>query len=598
MTAALGGRLRLVLPWVPPSDHDALELALEWSDRLGLSSGAAPAVCVWSTRVPHREDLPTWADRLCWHDLALPARIDRHVQVASPRLPWSPWGTKSGPNYQFFALLDQHAATHEEPWVLLVEPDTFPIGLDVSSPVARVLDDNPDAWMIGGKPHPAIRSGLARELHEHLNGAALYRAGDADFAEFRAAVWIPSLLWIIRDQPTFGYDCVTDPASRTDLPIRLLQQWSDEQDRFVATTGIVNLSTTHLHAARLERELDSPWLVRGLLAEGTVPWMLHMKGARPDQVPALPGLTLMPGPVYRVAPGPVPLARYDAAWSRAFPSLATTALSAPAIVVNLHLPKTGGTSLTTSVAASRSWAVARFHLSSTPWGICACGDADCEAGARRVRSLLTTPDELAHRRLFIKVGHERYSGIDWLRARLAEQDATISRTIMSVRPVRQRLVSMFTDYWTHVFAADDADAGRGNLTPHLNRTAHAYQRDAVHYRRPDGSIDGRGWFGAFGDHGGGVVFYLDEAFDGSPERFACVVESGELALAPTSNLDSLIQELTGDAPRERRRVSRVGRSPAVAEAIEDCTDLLDELAQRDAVYDAIFARHLGDLWSH
>jgi hypothetical protein len=297
VTAGLAGRLRVVLPWVPSTDHSALELALDWADHLGLSS-EAPSVCVWTTRKPRPEQLPSETDRICWHNLEVPERIDRHVQVANPRLAWSPWGTKSGPNYQFFALLDQYMVSHDEPWVLLVEPDTHPMGADMGSVVEKVLDDNADAWMIGGRPHPAIRSMLSRDLHEHLNGAALFHAADAGFAEFRKDAWIPSLLWIIRDQPTFGYDCLTDPESRTTLPERLQKQWRDNNSRFVATAGIVNLSTANFGAMKLKLELNSPWLTASLLAEGTAIWLLHIKGSPPATLPSVRRLTLIPGRVH------------------------------------------------------------------------------------------------------------------------------------------------------------------------------------------------------------------------------------------------------------------------------------------------------------
>ena len=268
------GTVRPVMTWVPSADLTALDVAVAWHD--ALTDGRAGSSCLWTTRPLDRPVEHPAVDRLCWHVVDLPARIDRHLPVGDRRLPWSPWGWKSGPNRQFFTMLDRLAVEHDDDWVLLVEPDTYPIGDDVRGRVGDVIARHPTAWVIGGLPHPWTRPGLARTLWHHLNGAALYRVADPDFARFRATVWIPSLLSRIRSEPAYAFDCITDPAEQDVLSDPLAAAWRRDEDRFVATAGIVNASTLVVSPDRVGPLLAE--VTAAVEEEGTAPWMLHAKG--------------------------------------------------------------------------------------------------------------------------------------------------------------------------------------------------------------------------------------------------------------------------------------------------------------------------------
>ena len=260
--------------WAGTTHTRPLRLAATWARQL--ADVHPPAACIWSANpVPRTAELDgvVW----CWHRLELPPRIDRHAANAHPRQPWSPWGSKSGPNYQFFQVLDQFADAHPHDWLLYTEPDTFPVGQPADA-IRDLGERHGDAWMIGGHAHPTIRDQLEPAMHHHLNGAALYRAGSAAFRQFRQLTWIPSLLWRIRARPEYAYDCLTDPSQHTDLPARLAAAWATAEHRFVATSGIVNLSTRTLTVADAHAAVCSAELETECRREGTVPWMFHAKG--------------------------------------------------------------------------------------------------------------------------------------------------------------------------------------------------------------------------------------------------------------------------------------------------------------------------------
>lgn len=273
MIASEHGGLRAALVWPPGSGQAPLDLAAQWADLL---HPGRPA-CVWEV-VPDGLAARPQDERFCWHALTVPSLIDRHVAASHPRLAWSPWGTKSGPNYQFFQVLDGIGAQHGETWTLLLEPDTHPLPGDAATTVRGLLDRHREAWMIGGRPHALVRPALAKDLREHLNGAALYRVASARFATFRAEVWIPSLVAMIQQDPISAFDCLTDPALQKRLPAYLQDAWHAVQHLFVPTSGIINVSSLELSALELRQVLADPALADATRQEETQPWLLHAKG--------------------------------------------------------------------------------------------------------------------------------------------------------------------------------------------------------------------------------------------------------------------------------------------------------------------------------
>jgi len=267
--------VRPVLTWVPSEDLTALDMAMDWH---ALLTGSVPgATCIWTTRPVNRRPAHPAVDELCWHVVDLPIRLDRHLPDADRRMPWSPWGSKSGPNHQFFTILDALPTLHDDDWVLFIEPDTHPLRDDAAACITALLTAHPEAWMVGGVPHANVRPFLARDLWHHINGAALYRVTDDGFARFRTEVWLPSLLLRIRAEPKYAFDCVTDPAQWMLLPSALRAQWERAAGRFVRTAGIVNLSSLSLSVGQVADALEDIDRWQGC-EDRVAPWMVHVKG--------------------------------------------------------------------------------------------------------------------------------------------------------------------------------------------------------------------------------------------------------------------------------------------------------------------------------
>ncbi len=199
--------------------------------------------------------------------LDLPAADDRYVRDALRVAPWRSLGLKSGPNLQWVAALAGMARRGAVGWLLLLEPDAVPVGPDVADRAAASVAGHPEAWVIGGLPHPTLLRRLDPDLHDHLNGVALYRVGDADFRAFLDGIWVPSLLRALQDAPHLAYDCLTATRIQERLPDALAGRWRAERHRFVATDGIVNLSA---HAGG-----PLPAGLRG--PSGARPWLVHAR---------------------------------------------------------------------------------------------------------------------------------------------------------------------------------------------------------------------------------------------------------------------------------------------------------------------------------
>jgi hypothetical protein len=194
--------------------------------------------------------------------------------------------------------------------------------------------------------------------------------------------------------------------------------------------------------------------------------------------------------------------------------------------------------------------------------------------------------------LMVKFGHESYRAVDWVRKN-AGRNSDPLLTVLAVRPRRDRLRSMYRDYWTQAAIASGSYSDGFRLSPHRQRALAKYADDAAHYRDADGSIDGVAWFQSFSRYGPGVVFYLDEVFAGDTKKLQHELSTGALRLVSTKDLDAFIEEITSRPTPPQKRTAMKG-DPAVEAALDDAADLIEELARRDAPFDRIIADHLGE----
>jgi len=270
--------------------------------------------------------------------------------------------------------------------------------------------------------------------------------------------------------------------------------------------------------------------------------------------------------------------QYRATWGPLVDRLQSLVAAADDTVFFLHLPKTGGSSLTRALHSDPQHLLVLTGLSYR-----------AAANRRSDRRHLATADPAlgAGRTLVLKLGHESYDAVEWLERRSGPRPLA-SWTI--VRPARTRIESMFTDYWMRVAEAEAVARG-APVAPERRTVLDGYRADAVHYRRPDGFIDGRAWFTAFTIHGGGIPFSLAEVF-GTPDHLHRLLDRGTLTVIPTSGIDAFSAARGLDGAR--RRVSTNRDDPAVRDALVASEDLIDELARRDAAFDRVLADHLDD----
>lgn len=262
-------------------------------------------------------------------------------------------------------------------------------------------------------------------------------------------------------------------------------------------------------------------------------------------------------------------------------------------ILFLHLAKTGGTSVGFATRNSKDWVSIKFPSAHAKSGkVCVCGGDGCNQESTDMDKVRASPTLVADgKSLFIRTGHSRYQSVSWLGNQISSRD-TSPTMLTTVRPARERIVSMFRDYWEQV--------GRGELyasgeavarTQHVKNVALNYLADSAHYRDESGAINGVDWFNAFTLTRGGLFFLLDDVFDRQPELLETALSTGRLLPVPTRELDGYLRNLSGSEP-VRRRVSSEP-SPAITAAIHDARDLIDELAAIDRPYDLLLREHLG-----
>ncbi len=276
MAARKHTRYRVMMTWVPKEDLTDLVTASQWQDALNNQSETEVGVCIWVTHKPKKQLDKSLLSRFCWHYLELPATVDRYIRGPVPSGLWSPWGNKSGPNFQFFHQMQQMALFHSEPWVLQLEGDTFLISENPKKSIDALIKENSTKWLLGGVNHPQTLLALPDNLHSHINGAALYRVGSQMFQEFLQSVWIPSLLEVIRLHPEMAYDCLTSPQLQRELPQALGKHWKKNRNMFIRSTGIINASSLSFENPQRPEPRDLHFETAQMAIQQE-PWLFHAK---------------------------------------------------------------------------------------------------------------------------------------------------------------------------------------------------------------------------------------------------------------------------------------------------------------------------------
>ena len=277
MAQMKGELLRLMFVMRPDEVLSAEELFGSWCGAFDLWEDAKPGVCVWVTGDSlMKMDIPD----VCLHRLYLPPSIDFYGRSPLERRPWSPWGLKSGPNFQFFQILRQMNHLHHSEWVLQLEADTVPLRSVKQEDIGWFLND-PNFWVAGSPADFARKRSLSSSTANHLNGAAFYRVGDPMFMRFLQLVWARSLLYLVNYRPAVAYDSLTSPGVWDELPLELRESWEENSNRFVQVKGMVNLSNRLLASSKHLDQLDDAGIPYDV---ENIPWFLHL--AKPRQKPS------------------------------------------------------------------------------------------------------------------------------------------------------------------------------------------------------------------------------------------------------------------------------------------------------------------------
>lgn len=276
-------------------------------------------------------------------------------------------------------------------------------------------------------------------------------------------------------------------------------------------------------------------------------------------------------------------------WAVHVDPIAAAAKKSQKAVAFLHLPKTGGSTIEKHFSIAPGWTKVHLLPSVGDPNRCECRGADCQWNLEKLG--IPPWHENSCNSLLLKFPHERYETVRWMLDELARAGCPFE-LVTTVRPVRQRIVSMFTDYWTQVFTAERYHAGEIDLSPHRLNIVSNFFLDSNHYRQGR-VIDGEAWFRAFSVHGPGVPFLLSEVFGDSPDGFHRVLDSGALRVVPTSQLDDFLFDLTGEMIIERVRTSVSLASP-LRNALMNAETLIDQLVEKEAPFDQVLADHLGD----
>lgn len=134
-------------------------------------------------------------------DAHLDAERDIYLNGESRIL--GPFGNKAGPNLLFFESME--IAGRFGGFTLLNELDCFPVRRGWLERLSELADSHPRTWVIGSTY--AGQTPLDPHIQWHLNGNALYNAGDPNFIRFVQDVWKPRLLQLALFDPNLAYDC-------------------------------------------------------------------------------------------------------------------------------------------------------------------------------------------------------------------------------------------------------------------------------------------------------------------------------------------------------------------------------------------------------
>jgi len=151
-------------------------------------------------------------------------------------------GYKSGPNEQFFNLINYFSSSEE--FIFYMETDCVPIRQGWLDRIIELAEGDQESWIIGSY-YKGIDK-ISDDFFLHLNGNALYRTGDRDFIKFTNEFWQPSLHEMIKNKDArIAYDCLLSSVFSQSKSSEGNKYWNIFQQvghRLRATEIIQNIS--------------------------------------------------------------------------------------------------------------------------------------------------------------------------------------------------------------------------------------------------------------------------------------------------------------------------------------------------------------------
>lgn len=173
-------------------------------------------------------------------------------------------GLRAGPNNLFFGSM---AAVADRPGhALFMETDCIAIRPGWLEAASRTIAYNRQSWVIGSIYRG--RDALGPKEKRHINGNALYAAGDESFQDFLNKTWRPHLEGVRSERPEMPFDCVVeDLFQRADARNTIDDDyWPVVQaiaHRMVYSGFIINIAGEALEPALFAEFVES--LVAGTL---------------------------------------------------------------------------------------------------------------------------------------------------------------------------------------------------------------------------------------------------------------------------------------------------------------------------------------------
>ncbi|MBM1219860.1 hypothetical protein JQU17_22840 [Ponticoccus sp. SC2-23] len=143
--------------------------------------------------------------RLCFEYLDLEGERDLYLRDYSQ--PVGDQGYKAGPNNQFFYAIRRISGYGR--YTFLMETDCLPIRRGWLSRLQRMVDASEPFWIMGSAYRGTQM--LSNAFVRHLNGNAVYAAGDPDFQTFVTEFWEHHTWRLVRDKDKrLAYDCILE----------------------------------------------------------------------------------------------------------------------------------------------------------------------------------------------------------------------------------------------------------------------------------------------------------------------------------------------------------------------------------------------------